>query len=339
LNKFLIIQTSFIGDVILTLPLLQVLRRNFPNSKIDFILIPRTAELLKNHPDINDVIVFDKRGRDSGISGLMRLRKILSAENYDVALIPHRSFRSAFLALISGIGERIGFDKSSAKFLYTHIVEYKNIHEIERNLSLLIPLGIRVDRKELPNLYPSDDDINYVDSLLSSYGIKNLIGISPGSIWATKRWLKEGFSDVASKFTGIGFDVALIGGVDDFMLCEEIKTIAGGKNVFNFCGKLSLLQSAELISRCKVLITNDSAPMHMAVAVGTPVVAIFGSTVPEFGFYPYGEKDIVVQVDNLYCRPCGIHGHGSCPEGHFKCMKLIKSEDVFKKAMSLIQGY
>ncbi len=334
LERILIIQTAFIGDVILALPLLQVLRRNFPDSKIDFMLIPKTSELLRNHPDVNEVIIFDKKGKDRGARGIIKMVKLLSKRNYDIAFIPHRSFRSAVIPFLAGVEIRVGFDKSFFKFFYTHVVKYRKVHEIERNLSLLEPFGIKVNSKEFPNLFPSDEDKNYIDEVLSRVG-SNLIAIAPGSIWMTKRWLKERFAKLAWFLARDGFSIALIGGVEDFELCEEVRKGSGAENVYNFCGKLSLLQSAELIRRCKVLVSNDSAPMHMAVAMRTPVVAIFGSTVPEFGFYPYGDKDKVVQVE-LYCRPCGIHGHKRCPEEHFKCMRLISTEMVYEEVKRLI---
>ncbi len=335
-NRILIIQTAFIGDVVLTLPLLQVLRRNFPKAKIDFMLIPKTAELLKNHPDVDEIIIFDKKGKDSGFCGLVRMARIISDKKHDIAFIPHRSFRSALLPFLAGIRVRVGFDKSAFRFLYTHTVKYEKIHEIERNLSLLKPFGIDHDLKEFPNIFPSDEDKRYVDEILSGINSK-IIGVAPGSVWATKRWLKERFAQLSNLLTIDGYAIALIGGAEDFELCEEVKKMSNSDRVFNFCGKLSLLQSAELIRRCLLLITNDSAPMHIAVGMRTPVVAIFGSTVPEFGFYPYGDKDKIVQVENLYCKPCGIHGKRICPEGHFKCMRLIEAEMVYREVKNLIQ--
>lgn len=336
-RRILVIQTAFIGDVVLTLPLVQVLRRNFPSAKIDFMLIPKTAELLKNHPDVNDLIIFDKNGKDKGLMGIIKMVKIISKKNYDVAFIPHRHFRSAVIPFLAGIKVRVGFDKSAFKFLYTYAVKYRQTHEIERNLSLLEPFGIKVDKKELPNLYPSDYDKSYFDALFSALNSR-VISIAPGSVWETKRWLKERFAKLAKLLSDDDFVVALIGGKEDFELCEEIKRMSRSERVLNFCGSLSLLQSAELIRRSIVLISNDTAPMHIAVAMRTPVVAIFGSTIPEFGFYPYGERDKIVQVENLYCRPCGIHGRRKCPEGHFKCMMLIETEKVYSEVKNLIQS-
>jgi len=336
-RRILVIQTAFIGDVVLSLPLVQVLRKNFPTAKIDFMLIPRTAELLRNHPDVDELIIFDKKGKDKGIKGIIKMVRIISKGNYDVAFIPHRHFRSAIIPFLAGVRIRVGFDKSAFKFLYTYVVEYRQIHEIERNLSLLEPFGIKVNMKELPNLYPSDYDKFYIDGLLSGVNSR-IISIAPGSVWETKRWLKERFAELARFLSDDNFVVALIGGEEDFKLCEEIRRMSGSEKVLNFCGKLSLLQSAELIRRSIVLVSNDTAPMHIAVAMRTPVVAIFGSTVPKFGFYPYGEKDRIVQVENLYCRPCGIHGRRKCPEGHFKCMRLIETEKVYLEVKNLIRS-
>lgn len=336
-KRILIIQTAFIGDVVLALPLLQILRKNFPSAKIDFMLIPKTAELLKNHPDVNDVIIFDKKGRDKGFRGIIKMVGLISQKNYDAVFIPHRHFRSAIIPFLAGIKVRVGFDRSIFKFLYTHVVKYRQIHEIERNLSLLEPFGIKSEVKEIPNLYPSEADKNYIDELLA--GVKSkIICVAPGSVWATKRWLKERFAELVELLIRDGFVVALVGGTEDFELCEEIKNVNGSENIFNFCGKLSLLQSAELLRRSILLVSNDSAPMHIAVAMRTPVVAIFGSTIPEFGFYPYGEKDRIIQVENLYCRPCGIHGRSKCPERHFNCMRLIETERVYLEVKSLIQS-
>lgn len=338
LSKILVIQTAFIGDVVLSLPLVQVLKKNFPSTEIDLMVIPKTAELLREHPDISDLIIFDKRGKDKGLKGIVKTARLVSQRSYDVTFILQRYFRSALIPFLAGVKVRVGFDKSPFKFLYTHVVEYKQVHEIERNLSMLELFGIDIKKtKELPNLYPSEQDRIRVDELLLGVS-SQIVSIAPGSVWETKKWLKERYGKLAKLLVSDGFAVALIGGKEDYSLCEEIKKISESEKVFNFCGKLSLLQSAELIRRSIVLVSNDTAPMHIAVAMRTPVIAIFGSTVPEFGFYPYGERDRVIQVENLYCRPCGIHGRKKCPEGHFKCMKLIETERVYSEVKSLIQA-
>lgn len=341
LNKILIVQTAFAGDVILTLPLAQVLNQYYPATLIDMVVIPRTAELLSNHPAINEAVIFDKQGSDSGINGLIRQIKIIRDRKYDIAFVPHRSMRSALMVKFAGIKHRVGFGKSSWRFLYNEVIYYDTYsHEIERNLSLLKSLGINHIEKEYPQLFPSFHDRKKVGLFLSENGIQHvnsLLAVAPGTVWQTKQWLKEGFIELIKKLTVKGFHVILIGGVSDIELCNFINDSIHSKRVYSAAGKLTLLQSAELIKRCKVLICNDSAPSHLAVAMKTPVVSIFGATAPEFGFAPYGKDDIVVEVKNLACRPCSIHGGPKCPIKTFDCMKQITAEDVLKKVICLLQ--
>ncbi len=339
-ENILIIQTAFIGDVVLTLPLIQVCKRFFQEATIDVVAIPRTAEILKTHPAIRDVIVYDKRGTDKGIRGMMRVVRLIRSRLYDLALVPHRSLQSAIVARLGNIPMRIGFNSSEGAFLFSMTVRYKRtLHEIERDLSLLTPLGAGSDGKELPNLYPADDDKHVVDQLLSEWNVREMSGcvaIAPGSVWNTKRWLEERFVELSQLLVQNDFAVILVGGPEDVNLCERIQQRANSSSLFNASGRLSVLQSAELIGRCKVLVSNDSAPMHLAVAMRTPVVAIFGPTVPEFGFAPQGERDTVVQIKGLRCRPCSIHGGNKCPIKTFDCMVGITSQQVYAKIEELI---
>ncbi len=338
-SKILIIQSAFIGDVVLTLPLVQQLSKTFPHFSIDVIVIPRSAEVLRNHPAINNIIIYDKYGIDKGIKGFLRLLKFIKSEHYEIAFIPHRSFRSALLAYLGKIKRRIGFNKSVGKILYTDIVKYeKGNHEIGRNLSLLKPISKVKIIKEPPLLYPTSADIVFINKILFEEEIldtSKLIGVAPGSVWNTKRWTKEGYFQLIKKLVSMNFILCLIGGKDDVVLCEEIVSAIGTGRVFSTAGKLSLLQSAELIKRCKILVSNDSAPIHIAAAVGTPVVAIFGPTVPAFGFAPIGKLDSVIETLNLKCRPCAIHGGKKCPIGTFECMLKIKHELVYDKIMEV----
>ncbi|MBI5019854.1 MAG: lipopolysaccharide heptosyltransferase II [Ignavibacteriales bacterium] len=342
LENILIVQTAFPGDLILTLPLAQVLKKHYPSSQIDFVVIPKTAELLANHPAISEVIVYDKRGKDSGFSGLMNKVRFLRVKKYDVAFIPHRSFRSAILVWLSKIPMRIGFDKSKAKWFYSHKIDYKSaIHEIERNLSLLAAVDINQVPKEIPRLYPSFHDKKKVGLILSEIGaqhLNSLIGIAPGSVWATKRWLDERFAELIEKLTKRGFHILLLGSSDDYELCKKIENMVASKHVHNLAGKLSFLQSADMIARCRLLVTNDSAPLHIATSMRVPVVAIFGATAPEYGFGPYDEPYRIVETGGLACRPCGIHGGKKCPTGTFDCMKNITSDHVLKSILSLLEN-
>lgn len=340
-KKILVVQTAFLGDVILTLPLVQVLKRNYPTAEIDLVTVPTMLDVLSSHTDIHEIIVFDKRNKDSGIRGLLNTARKLRQKKYDIALVPHRSLRSAVLVWLARVPLRIGFDKSAGKFLFNRVVQYKSTeHEVERNLDFAQTLGIVVNKTEFPSLFPTSNDQKKVNEFLASMNFddsKILIGIAPGTRWNTKRWLKERFAELAEQLAKQGYFVVLIGGNDDELLCQEIKKLLQCSNVISSAGKLSILQSAELINRCSVLVCNDSAPMHLAVAMQTPVVAIFGATVPEFGFAPYGRFDRIVETKGLLCRPCSIHGGKKCPVKTFDCMVKITVADVMKNVVDIIQ--
>ena len=331
----MVIQTAFIGDAILTLPLIQALKMNYPHSSIDVTVIPRTAEIFDHHPAITRIIPFDKRSKDRGVKGLWRLSKLLSKQNYDLVIVPHRSLRSALLTWLLHPKLSIGFDKSAGSWMFKKNVRYDPPkHEIERNLSLLNPLNIPDVAVTFPRLYPSDRDVITIDSIfqeLELHRYHNIVSVAPGTIWNTKRWPTERFASVCEQLASDKIALVLIGGKEDQALCEEVKATAHTKNIYNLAGRLSLLQSAELIRRCKVLLSNDSAPMHLAVAVGTPVVAIFGATIPGYGFAPRGPNDIVIETIGLKCRPCSIHGGKTCPIKTFDCMMTIHPEMIVQK--------
>jgi heptosyltransferase II len=334
-NRILVIQTAFIGDAILTLPLIQILKKKYPYSSIDVVVVPRTVDVFSNHPAISSIIPYDKRGKDSGLIGFFRLLKKLRAKSYELIIIPHRSLRSALIGRLLKPSVSIGFDRSTGRLLLSNIVHYNPAdHEIDRNLSLLDPLSIQINRNELPLLYPSAEDADVVDSVLKNFNVSkdsSIVAIAPGTIWNTKRWPPDRFAALCRQLSSACSAVILIGGKEDIALCEEITGMAKSKNIFNAAGKLSLLQSAELIKLSRVVISNDSAPMHIAVAIKTPVIAIFGATVPEFGFAPRGKNDILIEIKGLKCRPCSIHGGDKCPIETFECMMAISAEMVFNQ--------
>ncbi|RMF60266.1 MAG: lipopolysaccharide heptosyltransferase II [Calditrichaeota bacterium] len=343
-SRVLIIQTAFIGDVILTLPLLQKVRAIFPNAEVDFLAIPTVENLLENNPDIAQLVIYDKHHRDRGFRAFFSLTRRLRRRQYDLALIPHRSIRSAFLAYCSGIPHRIGFNRSAGKFLFTRSIPYpRGVHESTRNLHLLKPFGVDPFEKIFPQLYFDDVDMASVREWIAD-GRKTsnfpMIAMAPGSVWNTKRWPPEYYTELAKKLIQEGFRVVLVGGSADREVADKISH-ALKDHVLNAVGEFTLRQSAYIIKLSHLLITNDSAPLHMGVAVGTPVVAIFGPTVKDFGFYPYGALDQVVELDGLKCRPCGVHGGNKCPINTFECMINLKPDMVFSrvsKVLNLLQG-
>ena len=330
-RKVLVLQTAFAGDVVLVTPLARGIKQTYPEAEIHFLVIPQTAVLLNNNPFITKVWIFDKKKQDRRFLALLPWMKKLRNEHFDVAVVPHRSFRSALLVRGAKIPRRIGFDKSAGSFLFTDIVSYPtDIHEVDRNFKLIRILGISAPAGS-PELFPGEAERNEATLFLKEAGIRpdqKMIAMAPGSIWPTKRWHPDGFTQVARRlWVEREIPTILIGGENDLELGNQI-VLKAGEGTVNGIGKFSLLTSAELIRQCCAIVTNDSAPLHLGIAMGTSVVAIFGPTVPAFGFGPYGDGHTIIQKE-MDCRPCGIHGGTRCPKGHFNCMQEISGQDVF----------
>ncbi len=338
-SKILVLQTAFIGDVILALPLLRAISTKFSRSDIHFLTIPSSRNIVENLEHIDRLWIFDKHGIDGGVRGLLKFSARLRAEKFEIAVVPHRSLRSALLVFLAGIPRRIGFNRSRAKFLYTDVIEYsQSLHEIERNLRLLdglLPRPITGIRPEIQSSVEDQELITRWMDEQSNYSRKSLICMAPGSIWPTKRWPAQFWGALIDMLAKLGFSAILIGSKDDQYLVAEISRHTHHQPV-NAMGIFTLRQSAEIIHRCDLLISNDSAPTHMGVAVGTPVLTLFGSTVPEFGFYPYGENNRVAGVSGLACRPCTDHGRKKCPEKHFRCMMDLRPEIVFDTVRQML---
>ena len=337
--KILINQTAFLGDLILSLPLLQVIKEKIANTSVDYLCITKTKEILQNNPHINKIIEYDKHGRDKGLTGFKKIIKEIRGNKYDVVISVQRFLRSTLIAKLSGAQKSISYDISSFSFLYTDRVEYQQKHEISRVLDLLRPLGLEDLPLIKPEIYPSENDKEEVAKIFKGLGIsekRELICIAPGSVWFTKRFPRDKFVRLINMMDNDKYKVALIGGSDDKKLCEYIISKSTNNEVYNFAGKLSILQSAELIKNSALIITNDSAPLHLATAVGTRVLALFGSTISEFGFSPIGENDKIFETAGLKCRPCSNHGKKECPIHTFDCMNRISEEVIYDEVKSIL---
>jgi ADP-heptose:LPS heptosyltransferase len=327
LAKFLIIQTAFIGDVVLATPLIEKLHAFFPEAQIDFLLRKGNEQLLAGHPYIHELLIWDKKKnkRKNLFSVLSAIRK----NRYDKVINVQRFFATGFLTAFSGARETIGFDKNPLSFLFTKKIKHRiggdhMIHETERNLELIRDFTNEVVYK--PKLYPATSDFAYVEAWCSG----NIITASPASVWFTKQFPAAQWISFIKNIPE-GFDIYLLGGPDDLKLCETIRDAAARPEVKVLAGKLSFLQSAALMSRARMNYVNDSAPMHFASAMNAPVTAIYCSTIPGFGFGPLSDiRDIVEIEQPLYCRPCGLHGYASCPEGHFRCASEIRTVQLLK---------
>lgn len=332
-ERILVIQTAFLGDVLLTLPVAHHLKKINPAYKVSFLIKKELNQVREIYNGIDEYILIDKSKYLTSIFEVVKKIK----NRFDVVISTHRSARSALISYLSNSRIRISFDRASLNFLYSHLVTYrKELHEIQRNLSLLSYFKNNIDWKEKIKL--NLDDYIYNDKFMSWKTNKDkIVVIAPGTVWETKRYPEYYFSVVINKLIEDGFRVVLIGSNDDFEIGLKIeKNIKAQNYLLNLIGKLSLKESVSLINLSDLLICNDSAPTHMGVFTNTPVLTIYGSTVPEFGFYPFRNFDRIVQIENLYCKPCGIHGHKECPEKHFKCMIDLKPEIVYQNASEML---
>ncbi len=329
--RFLVIQTAFLGDVILATSVVETLHAKFPDAKIDFLLKKGTESVLENNPLIYEILLLDKEA--GKLKNLFALAKKVRGNKYDQVINLNRFGSSGFIAWRSGAKEIIGFDKNPFSFSYTKKIKHEignGKHEVERNNELIKHLTSLPASK--PKLYPSPEDANAIHHIIH-YPLPishSYVCIAPASVWFTKQFPKEKWIEFIHS-TDASLSICLIGGKDDFNLCEEIKSLAPrpASRVLNLAGKLSILETAALMQGAKMNYVNDSAPMHIASAMNAPVTAIYCSTVPAFGFGPLSDNSKIIETkEKLDCRPCGIHGHKTCPKGHFKCAYTIEIKDI-----------
>lgn len=324
LHSILIIQTGFLGDAALATGMIRGLRESVPSVRIGYMVRSEFAGLFRDHPGIDRLHGYDKRAEGGTAAVLEEVRH----ETYGAAAVPHRSARSALIPFRARIPLSVGFRQSDFSLLFTRRVPYDiSLAEIDRNAALLAELGIATRPEERRGwLAPTEEA---VESVLRRYPDEDRrIVLAPGSVWETKRWPAEKFAELASELHGTGYTVYLVGSAAEEELCSRIATMTTLPSGRVLAGRLSLPELAAFLSRSERVVTNDSASLHIAEAVGTPVTAVFGPTVPEFGFAPYLPSSRVVERRGLACRPCGIHGHRSCPIGTHECMHEIPVDAV-----------
>jgi len=322
----LVPQTSFLGDVVLTTPLVTALRRRLRPRRLSVMVRPESRALMDGHPDVDDVLVDDKYGRDRGLAGLVRAAARLRNERFDLAVCPHRSLRTALLLAAARIPRRVGFESSRGAWLFHERVPRPLArHDVERNLALLAPWGGPDD--EAPALHVSvSDEAARTAAVLCPAAAGPLVGIAPGSVWRTKRWTEDGFAAVLRELVRDGARCVILGAPGDAAIAEAI-VAAAGVPVTNLAGRTDMATLVGVIDRLDLLIGNDSAPMHVAAARDVPVVAVFCATTPAQGYGPWGARSVVVESD-LACRPCGRHGGQSCPRGTEDCRHLVRPDRV-----------
>ena len=339
--RCLVVQTAFLGDVILTVPLLDLLRRDPRISRTFVVAAPPGAGFLEEQGLADRVITYDKRGVDAGVGGMVRVIRELRELSVDVALVPHRSFRSAFLSFAARARRRVGFDVSGGRLLLTERVPYlAGVHEVERVAALAGPLGVaRPDGRLRFALKVPNGQAKALAATLAGRGVDvggSRLVVAPGSRWATKRWLPERFAQAARSLADrLSTDVVVVGAEEEADVGALVKEQAGPVAV-DLTGALPIGQLLALVSGARLVLSNDSAVTHIAAGLGVPVVTVFGPTIPAQGYAPYTDRSRVAQTE-LACRPCGRHGSDSCPLGTMDCMKGVLVDDVVSRALDLVR--
>lgn len=318
IKKILVVQTAFIGDVILATSLLEKLNISFPKAQIDVLVRKGNEGLLQDHPFLNKVHVWNKK--QNKLRNLFKLTKEVRHNQYDLLINLQRFFSSGFLAAFSGAKEIRGFAKNPMSFFFSKAVEHEisteinSPHEIFRNDKLIEDISTKAVQN--PKLYPSQDAYD------KTFVKEKYITIAPSSVWFTKQLPREKWVTLIDKIPN-STKIFLLGAPSDIAICEDLVEKSKHSNVNVMAAKLTLLESAALMANAEMNYVNDSAPLHLASAMNAPVTAFFCSTVPAFGFGPLSDNQHIKQVDQkLTCRPCGITGKKQCPEGHFNCSNI-----------------
>jgi heptosyltransferase-2 len=329
LKKILIIQTASLGDVILSTPIIEKLHHFYPSARIDFLLKEGYEGVLRRHPYLHHVIVWDKK--EKKYEHLAEIIRLVREADYDAVINVQRFASSGLVTVLSGAKQRIGFSKNPFSLFFSKRVKHQigieksNPHEIERNLKLIEELTDTSTNFPI-KLYPGKHDFAKV----SQFKTKKYITVAPGSLWFTKQYPAEKWSEFVSALDE-DLMVYFLGSPMETKLCDGIIESSGHANSLNLAGKLSFLESTALLKDAQMNYVNDSAPMHLASAINAPTTAIFCSTVPGFGFGPLADKSFIVETtQQLDCRPCGLHGLPKCPKKHFRCALSIKKEQLLK---------
>jgi heptosyltransferase-2 len=330
--------------MVLTTPLIGEMKRRFPQAHLSVICKAQVYGLLENNRAIDEVLVYDKTAGQRGLAALWEKAQELRRRRFTMAISPHRSFRTALLLFLAGIPCRIGFRQSAGWFLYHYRADRIGAqHDVERNLSILAALGIDVStsKKEF-QLEPDRAARQSVALAFQSWGIQRnkdtlIFGLSPGSVWPMKRWQVDGYAKVIHNLKKTyACEVLLFGASEDRDTIGELQRLTGYLGV-DLGGRFPLNELPAAIEWCDLFICNDTGPMHVAVARGVPVVAIFCATTPSLGFYPYSSRAIVVEK-GLHCRPCSPHGGLRCPLGTEDCIRLIRPEYVLDAVRELLRS-
>ena len=342
MHRILVIQTAFIGDVVLATALLQNLHAAYPAATIDILVRQGADELFTDHPYINKVHVWNKK--KNKYQHLFQIIQTIRRIKYDVVINVQRYLATGIITVLSGAKKTIGFNKNPLSFLFSEVVAHQfgadahaaeagaraaaqnsnsaSLHETSRNHALLASLTTAPVAK--PALYPSAANFAAVQKWQGA----PYICMSPGSVWETKKMLAQNWIDLINAVP-TNYTIYLMGAPNETALCAEILSGSSREGVINIAGQLNLLEAAALIKGARLNYVNDSAPMHLASATNAPVAAIYCSTIPAFGYGPLSSVQFIVEtLEHLPCKPCGLHGKKACPQGHFNCGHSITTAQL-----------
>jgi len=325
-RKVLVFQTAFLGDALLAIPLLKAIKYKWPNCFLGIVCRRGVGEILLHGGVVDEIIEVEKGDRFSLKRAFRQTREFRA----NVIISPHMSFRTALWVLRLHSHFSVGFKTPWNFFAFSRRVErIISDHDVLRQLSLTQALGLSLLDlpEEVKNLkLDIQGEVSYI--LTKPYGV-----LSPGSQWNTKKWTLQGFIEIGKKLEEGGRQVVIVGTPLEVEVAFQIASKL--QRPVNLCGKTTVFQLAQILKTAEILFCNDSGTMHVASAVGTPLVSIFGPTVPAQGYSPWNKKSRIVEV-KLDCRPCGAHGHSICPIGTHDCMKKISPEMVWTKAKELL---
>ncbi|PKN06940.1 MAG: lipopolysaccharide heptosyltransferase II [Deltaproteobacteria bacterium HGW-Deltaproteobacteria-8] len=329
-------QTAFLGDAILSLPLLQAVKARFPEAELHLFVRAGVEGLFSVQRELASVRPFAKRGAQKGVLAANGLGRELAREGFDLWISPHTSLRSALVARCAGASVRIGYSRPWwNRLAYTHLVDrrFDELQEVERLMQLVLPLGMEATAPK-PRLDLPPKAIARAAEIFSALPLGRKLGLHPGSTWPTKCWPEEHFADIARRALAAGAVVLLFAGPGEEGLAARIAAAAGHEaggasgRLVNLAGQLDIPALAACLGRLDACLTNDSGPMHLAWVQDTPLCALFGPTTRQLGFFPRGENSRVLE-QSMDCRPCGLHGHNACPQKHHACMRDITPDRVW----------
>lgn len=332
--RILLVQTSFLGDTILSTPVIHAIKSAYPQSELWMMTTPLSAELVIRDPLLAGVIPFDKRGEASGVSGLMKVARQLKQMGFDRAYSLHRSYRTAVLLWLAGIPLRIGCADAKLGFLY-HEVRPRNLndHDVIRNLSILSPEELPDPQSAQMRLFPPKAGAATAAVQAQLTSCRPYAILAPGSVWRTKQWQWQGFRAVAEYLLSRHINVVLLGSADDKQVCAKV---ADNLDVLDLSGMTSIADAVFMVAHADLMVCNDSMSQHMASALKVPNVVIFCATSPAFGYGPWKNRAIVKEVKDLDCKPCRTHGSKTCPNATEACMRELSAQEVIAAVAELL---